>query len=282
MMGIFDRMRARVYELFEPKPDDGPLDKLVNITLMTLILLNVAAVVLDTVHVYRVHYHALFHAFEVVSVLIFSVEYLMRLWSCTSQPEFRHPVTGRLRFAFTALALVDLAAILPFYLPLILPIDLRMLRILRIFRTLRVIKIVRYSESMRVLGHVLRMKRDDLLVTVSSACLLLLVASSVVYAVENPAQPDKFPDIPSTIWWGVVTLTTVGYGDVYPITVLGKRLGGLIAFLGIGMFALPAGILGSGFVEEMQQHRRTETGCCPHCGRPLSKEEKREPSLSRE
>lgn len=265
----YQRTKERIYNTFEPSTDQSMLGRCVNTIIILLILLNVVAVVIGTMHGFAQRYHQGLYRFELISIIIFSAEYLLRLWSCTSQPGRSHPVRDRLRFALTPLAVIDLLAILPFFLPVLLPIDLRVLRTIRIFRILRILKIVRYSQSLQTLAHVFRKKRYDLLVTVIFASIILLIASSLIYAFENPVQPDIFPDIPSAMWWGVVTLTTVGYGDIYPITPIGKILGGLIAFLGIGMFALPAGILGSGFVEEMQQ-RRMQTGCCPHCGRPFS------------
>jgi len=151
--------------------------------------------------------------------------------------------------------LVDLAAILPFYLPLGFNIDLRMLRILRVFRVFRMFKMTRYVESLNTLDEVFKAKKSELIVTLLMILILLVFASTAMYAVENQAQPDKFTSIPETLWWGVITLTTIGYGDVYPITSLGKIIGGLIAFLGIGLFALPTGILASGFAEQVQKRQ---------------------------
>lgn len=265
----YQRCKARMYELLEPSPDDCWADKIVNITLLALIILNVIAVCMETVPEYHLQYQRLFRQFELFSLAIFVIEYIVRLWSCTALPAYQGRFIGRIRYAVSPLVLIDLCAILPGLIPTVLPYNLLILRAIRLFRVVRIFKVMRYSQALRTLAHVLREKREDLTVTVYFASILLVIASSLVYLVENPVQPDKFPSIPSAMWWGVVTLTTVGYGDVYPITAIGKILGGVIAFLGIGMFALPAGILGSGFVEEMQQ-RRQNTGCCPHCGRPYT------------
>jgi voltage-gated potassium channel len=136
---------------------------------------------------------------------------------------------------------------------------------------LRIFKLSRYHASFDVLATVLIKKRWELFATVIIGATLLIVASTLMYLVESPAQPDKFGSIPDAMWWGAVTLTTVGYGNVYPITALGKVLGGLIAFLGIGLFALPTAILGSGFYEEVQRRKRErkKPSICPHCGKEI-------------
>jgi voltage-gated potassium channel len=169
------------------------------------------------------------------------------------------------------MAIVDLLAILPAFLPLIFPLDLRIIRFLRLFRLFRLFKMSRYVDSLNSLDDVVRSKKEELTVTVVMIAMLLLFSSSLMYVVETEAQPDKFPDIPSAMWWGVATLTTVGYGDVFPVTPLGKVLGGFIAFLGIGMFALPTGILASGFAEEIRKRHEKDKACaCPHCGGDVS------------
>jgi voltage-gated potassium channel len=170
------------------------------------------------------------------------------------------------------MAMVDLLAILPALLPLIFTFDLRIIRFLRVFRLFRLFKMSRYVQSLNSLDDVVRAKKEELVVTLVMIGMLLLFSSSLMYIVETEAQPDKFPDIPSAMWWGVATLTTVGYGDVFPITPLGKLFGAFIALLGIGMFALPTGILASGFAEEIKRRHEKEKTCppCPHCGGDIS------------
>ncbi len=175
---------------------------------------------------------------------------------------------GRLRFAGRPLPVVDLLAILPFYVPLLPGLDLRVLRAIRLMRLMRLFKVARYSESLQLIGAVLYRKRHELAMTAFSVIVLLVVAASLVYEVERDAQGDKFGSIPAAMWWGVTTLTTVGYGDVYPVTPAGKVLGAIIAILGIGVFALPTAILGAGFIEELQR-RKAKGKVCPHCGRQI-------------
>lgn len=228
------------------------LPKIFDVFILTLISLNVLAVILGTVEELASGYSGLLYGFEVFSVVIFSLEYIGRLWSCTKDERYKGAVRGRIRFAMSPMALIDLVAILPFYLPMLIPFDARFVRAIRLFRLFRMLKIGRYSDAARRLGNVLRAKREELGITVFAVALLLILASSLMYFVEHEAQPDIFSSIPAAMWWGASTLTTVGYGDIYPITPIGKVLGAAIAVLGIGMFALPAGILASGFAEEIQ------------------------------
>jgi voltage-gated potassium channel len=233
---------------------------------MGLIVANVFAVALETVGSVYADFERAFFVFEVVSVLIFSVEYLGRLWVAPEHPEYDHPIRGRIRFAASPFMLIDLLAILPFFIGFV--VDLRSLRALRLARFLRLFKLARYSASLRAFVHVLRRKREDLVIAVSGGMILLLVASTLMYFAERTAQPETIASLPATLWRGVITLPTVGYGDVYPKTPAGKLLGAFVAIIGIGLFALPASILASGFVEEAS----TVPKRCPHCGESIKDE----------
>ena len=165
------------------------------------------------------------------------------------------------------MALVDLAAILPFYLPMVLMLDLRFVRAIRLMRLFRLFKMGRYSQSLKMIINVFRAKKPELMISLAVLSILLIFASSLMYYCEHEAQPDNFSSIPAAMWWGVSTLTTVGYGDIYPVTHIGRFMGAIISILGIGIFALPAGILASGMIDEMQKEK--EPSVCPHCGKPL-------------
>ncbi len=236
--------------------------------LVVLIAANVIAVILESVSSINYLFEKQFYYFEIFSVMVFTIEYLLRVWSCTENEKFHKFLTGRVRFIFSPLAIIDLIAILPFYLPIFVAIDLRFLRALRLLRVFRVLKIGRYSNAFIILGAVFKRKKEELLLTVFMVIILLIIASSVMYYLEHETQPIVFSSIPEAMWWGMITLTTVGYGDVYPLTPMGKFVGMIIALLGIGLFALPAGILGSGFVEEIGNKKGTQEKC-PHCGKPM-------------
>ena len=244
--------------------------KVVDTFIVILILLNVAAMVIESVKRVYDAIPAWFLAFEYFSVAVFTVEYAARLWTCVEEPAYERPVLGRIRFALTPLAIVDMLAVLPFYLPF-LSVDLRVLRmfrLLRIMRLMRVAKLARYSESLQMLMRVIRAKREQLMSAVSLLLIMLVVAATLAFYAESRAQPKAFSSIPAAMWWAAVTLTTVGYGDIYPVTVLGKIVGAMIAMTGIGMFALPTAILGAGFLEDLEQHKKARK--CPHCGKEIT------------
>lgn len=262
---VYERAKRRTWELLESNVGATPLDRVIDRFIMALIVLNVGAVLVETVEEMSAPYAHYFRAFEIFSVAVFTAEYGLRLWSCTADPRYAEPVRGRARYAASPMALIDLLAIMPFFLEFF-AVDLRFVRSLRLFRLFRAFKLARYSASMRTLGNVLRGKREELLVTLFVVMIMLVFASSAMYYAEHDAQPDKFSSIPASMWWGAATLTTVGYGDVFPVTPAGKVLGAMIAVLGVGLFALPTGILASGFAEEIQRTKKKEPVVCPHCG----------------
>ena len=257
-------LRQRVHELLEVSTAENPHSRAVDLVILGLILLNILALILETVDYLQTRAAAAFEAFEKVSLIIFSVEYVLRLWSCTAVARFAGVLRGRVRFALTPMAIIDLLAILPLYLPL-LGLDMRFVRAVRLLRFFRLAKLFRYSRALRLLARVLIGHKEELLSTFFVLLILLVLSSCFMYFAEHEVQPENFSSIPATMWWGVITLTTVGYGDYYPVTGLGKVIAAVIAVLGIGMFALPAGILGAGFVEALQKEESAPRRC-PHCG----------------
>ena len=272
-------LRQRVWELLDVSEDPqcGVADwDWVDVTLLVLILLNVLAVILETVQSLQLRFGTAFWAFEVFSVGVFSVEYAARIWACTADPRYRQPIIGRLRYVSSFGGVVDLLAILPFYVSLAVPaaaLDLRILRVLRLLRFARVLKLARYSDSIVRMKRVIGARRGDLGVALAAVGVVLILASSAIYYVEVDTQPDVFTSIPAAMWWGISALTTVGYGDITPVTPLGKFLGGIIQLLGIAIFALPAGIIAAGYEEESRRNA-PGPGICKSCGRPLDAESK--------
>ncbi len=253
-------LRKVTAELLEPQRTDARYGRWVDALLIALIVANVIAVILETVPWLRQRFGGFFWRFELFSVAVFTVEYLLRIWSCVEQGRFRHPVKGRLRWALTPLALIDLIAIAPFYIALLIfggaGQPSLILRIFRGLRLLRLFKLTRYSPALQILRQVLKKEAASLAVAGFILAIVLVIASWGVYAMEHKAQPEAFGHIPAAMWWTIVTLTTVGYGDVVPITAGGKIFAGIISLIGIGMVALPAGILASGFSSEVT--RRTK------------------------
>ena len=260
-------MKRKIFLILSVSKTKGDLSWWFDLFLISLIVLNVFAVVIESVEPIRKAHLNTFENFELFSVIFFTIEYVLRVWTANENETYKTPVTGNIRFALTPLAIIDLLAFLPFYLPL-LGFDFRFLRVSRLFRLFRIFKIIRYLTALSLINNVVKEKKAELFISMAFVLFMLLITSSLMYYVENEAQPEKFASIPETMWWSIATLTTVGYGDVYPVTGLGKLLGGMIAVLGVGLFALPTGILASGFSEQLSKSKNKAVRC-PHCGKDL-------------
>lgn len=280
------RLKQRVREIVQiPSAPDDYVGRAFDAVIIALIFLNTAAVILETVPGFVDRWGSALDWFELVSLAVFVGEYLLRLWSITAEPEYAHPVWGRLRWAMTPYALIDLVAILPAL--LFVRVDLRWLRVLRVIRLL---KLSRYADSVQILTNVVKRSRSELLTSFALVLFALMLTSSLMYYAESSAQPEAFSSIPKAMWWGIVALTTTGYGDVVPITGLGRLLAGLTAILGVMFIALPVGILSSSFVQEIEARRkrmnyaapilaaslnnalamrRALVSTCPHCGKDI-------------
>lgn len=236
---------------------------MVEFFLILLIITNILAIVLDSVQSIHEAYGHRLAKFEFVSAIVFTIEYICRLYAIVENPKYAGNIKGRLKFMGSPLAIVDLLSFLPYYLTFF-AIDLRFLRIIRLLGLFRMFKIARYLQALNVFKKVLFERREQLVLSILFILFVLVIISSIMYYVEHATQPEAFSSIPATMWWGVATLTTVGYGDIVPMTPIGKFLGGMFAIVGIGLFALPAGILSSGFYELMHKTRARKK--CPHCG----------------
>ena len=248
-------IRKKIWILLEPASDNDNLSRVVDIFLVSLIFFNILSVVLETVESLYQQYELQFRYFEYFSVLIFTIEYFARLWSCVeNKDEKKSNSQLRIRYIFSFSAIVDAMAILPSLLAFIYPtVDLRFIRALRIVRLL---KFSRYSSSINNLLLVVWDQRKSFGAAFFILFIALIISSSGMYLVEKDVQPDKFGSIPQAMWWSVVTLTTVGYGDAFPITSIGKTFGSIIIILGIGTVALPSGILAAAFTEFSRRNQK--------------------------
>ncbi len=246
------RIRHRVYEIIEMGSGDDRTSKAFDTFIVTLIILNVAAFAAETVPSLEDAYRAEFLTFEVFSVAIFTVEYLARLWVAVEVPFLKRLSPGRARISMMRRPslIIDLLAILPFYFAQMFAIDLRILRILRL---LRFLKLSRYSPAMHTLIRVLSNERRALMGALLLLAAAVLFAASGMYYIEHDHQPDKFGSVPHSMWWAITTLTTVGYGDVAPITPLGRMFGGIVMVVGLCILALPVAIISSGFAQELNR-----------------------------
>jgi voltage-gated potassium channel len=247
------RWRREVHDILEVGGDAHPAGRVVNAFIIVLIILNAIAFAAETVPELETRYTSEFAAFNVFSVIVFTIEYVLRLWSAVDIPMLSRlpPWRARLRFAARPIMLIDLLAFLPWYLHWIYPVDLRVLRLFRLFR---VLKLVRYSPALQTLGRVIADEYRALLGALLVMLMMILFAASIIYFLEREAQPDKFGSIPQAAWWALATLTTTGFGDVVPITPWGKFFGGIVMLLGVGMFALPIAIIAAGFSQEASRH----------------------------
>ena len=245
-------IRKRVYEIIQPDQGNSVYSRVFDWVITTLILISVLSVFAVTFDLPKPILRVLFVVEEIASI-VFSVEYLLRI--VTS--DYLYPDEGwlkaRLKYVISPMALVDLVAVLPFWLPMLLPCSMLALRALRLVRLLRIFKLNRYFDALKSVGAVLSKKRRELLGSLFFVVLLMLVASLLMYSVEHDAQPEVFRNAFSGLWWAVATLTTVGYGDIYPVTGLGRFLGAVIAFTGIAALAVPTGIVTAGLSEKIER-----------------------------
>lgn len=216
-----------------------------------LIFLNVTAMIFESHESVRKSFGDFFYFFELVSIVIFSLEYLYRI----SYSFANNGLKGVLNYIFSFFGLIDLISILPFYLNQFINLDGRFLRILRLFRLTRIFKFGRDSNSLKLFTKALVSVREQLLFTLFLSALTILFSASAIYYLENEAQPDKFSSITESVWWATISLATVGYGDVYPITVGGKIFATIISLVGIGVVAIPTGVISASFVEEIYKER---------------------------
>lgn len=244
--------RFQVYHLLEENETSSLPKTAVKVLLVATVVGSVAAVALETVEPFALRHTLLFPTIELVVVALLTVEYAVRLWVAPEgEPGLAtDPYRIRLRYAVSAWGIIDLLAILPFYGTLLVPMDPDWLRLLRL---LRLLKVARFAPALQLFAAVIRSESRPLLAALMVMVVLLVLGSGVMFVLERQAQPQAFASIPHTMWWTIVTMATVGYGDIVPVTPLGKFFGGFVMILGIAMFAVPAGILATGFAEELRK-----------------------------
>lgn len=246
--------RANAYELLEGHSRISIVAKSINLFLILLIITNVIAAIFESDSTYHALYFKEFKIFEIISLSIFCAEYLIRVWCCVEGEEYSHLSLGkaRLKYLFTPIALIDLIAILPFLIAMFFSIDLRSLRLIRV---LRLLKLTHYFKGFNIFISVIAKELKSITAAMMVMVFLIIIAASLMHAVEGEIQPDTFGSILLSLWWSVVTMTTVGYGDVVPITVTGKIIATVIMLIGVGLVALPAGMLAARFGEELRERK---------------------------
>ena len=242
--------RQQLYSMLNEDQYSGEIQHIIDVALVGLIFFSVVAVVLESVEEIHSVMEFEFHYFDRFSVFVFSTEYLLRVFTAVENPNTPKPITGRLRYMAGPAQIIDLLSVLPFYLTLFIQIDLRFLRVMRL---LRILKLTRYSTAMTTVIEVITEELPSLGAALFVLMLITIFSASLMYLVEHEAQPDKFTSIPEAMYWAIITLTSIGYGDVYPVTPLGQFLTMIMACVGLGMIALPTGILATGFNEKLRK-----------------------------
>ncbi|MBQ3657040.1 MAG: ion transporter [Bacteroidales bacterium] len=288
-----ESIEKALYYIVDENDEHNKLSKFFNYFLMVLIILSVGEMALETDDDIFIPNRNYFRIFDFFTVMVFSAEYIIRILTAHLLPENRGKSRwhGIKSYIFSFAGIVDLLSILPFYLDFT-SLDLRVLRMLRLMRFFRVFKITRYNDSMKLVADVIWTKRSEIGVIMGLIVIIMIITSFIMFYAEHSLQPDKFPNVLGCFWWALVTMTTIGYGDVFPITPMGKIIGSLMAFLGIGLVAMPTGIISAGFLEKISEKKREEREkkekekekpegnisedgkkhYCPYCGHKLDDE----------
>lgn len=248
------KIKNYIYKTISQKPAQTKISKVFHFCMVSLIILNVLGVMLETVSGIVATYRFYVNLFEHISVFIFTLEYFSRLWCCNINPKYQN----RFKYAITPLAIIDLLAILPFYLGMFLPEDYLIFKILRVMRIFRLFKLGHYSDAYYTIIKVFYKKAELIFTSLTFIFSLQIVFASLIYLAEHQVPDTNFTSIPSALYWSIITMTTVGYGDIYPTTCLGRIVAGFTAVSGVILFSLPTAILASGFFEEIKNKEQAK------------------------
>lgn len=253
----------KLYQFMEKT--DTKIGRTIDSVIIVFIVMNILIVILDSYGSIRTKYDLIISSIEILSVIIFSIEYLLRLIVSPYRYGNVYKPILVFKYVITPMALIDLLAILPFYLPIVLIFDFRVLRVLRLFRLLRILKLKRYSKAIDLILNVFKKKKAELLLSTFILTILVFFAGSLMYFSENELQPNIFPNIIESVLWSIRTMVFLGYEESKPVSQFGNIIGMGIIVFGLGWLTLPISILSSGFVEEVHISK----GKCPHCGKDL-------------
>ena len=266
------KLRLRIFKLIQPNKAISSI--IFESFIIVLILVNVATIILDTFSGVPDDARRIFHYIEIFSIIVFTIEYLLRFLTADYLFPNLSPAQARKKYVLSFMAIIDLLAIMPFYIPFLLPIDLRVIRMIRLLRLIRLFKVNRYTSALILLGEVLKRKSTQLLSSILVMLILIIMASILMYYAEHEAQPEVFENALSGLWWTIATLTRTGFGALHPITTMGRLLGATVSVLGIGLIAVPTGIISSGFIEKFPNKKESDEvkilperqEFCQHCG----------------
>ena len=282
-----NNLEKALFYLVDENDEHNKLSKFFNYFLMILIILSVGEMALETDDSIFIPYRNYFRIFDFFTVMVFSTEYIIRIVTAhlTKENQGKTRWQSIKEYVISFAGIVDLLSILPFYLDFT-NLDLRVLRMLRLLRFFRVFKITRYNDSMKLVADVIKDKRSEIGVIMGLIIIIMIISSFIMFYAEHESQPEQFPNVLGCLWWAIVTMTTIGYGDVYPVTTMGKLIGSIMAILGIGLVAMPTGIISAGFLEKINEKQEKEKkqeknkeqqqievtdkkNFCPYCGHKL-------------
>lgn len=265
-------LKTRVFDIINDKDNGGKPNSVFDFFIIFLIILNTFIIFIETYPAIYHNYKGFLDLIEQITIVVFTIEYLLRIWTCTCYPEYAHPVTGRLRYACSITMIIDFFAVFPFFLTFIMPLSPQIIHFLRLFRLFRVLKLLRYYGSIDVIYRVIKKDSQYLFSIIVILMVFLSFSSYLIYIFESEAQPEKFQNFDDAFWWAIETTSTVGYGDVVPVTDMGKFFSFLIIIVGIGLIALPTGVIASGFLEELRASKEgTEDQTAPHLADEIRK-----------
>jgi len=267
-----ENVKKYIYNVIRDDDKNDLKSSIFDIIIISLVIINVLIIFFDTfdnIHKYIEPYYVII---DTISIIVFTIEFIFRIWTASLMFPNLSPFRSRIKYITSAKAIIDFIALFSFYLPLFTTHNIKIIRIIRLFRILSLLKINRYSHALEDLGNVIKRKSIQLLSSIFIVGVLIIFSSLLMYHIENDAQPGSFDNAYSSLWWTIATLTTVGYGDIYPVTTLGKLLGILISLLGIALIAIPTGIISAGFMEQSREEKsklREERNYCPYCGKKI-------------
>lgn len=259
--------KQKIWEIINADKNDNKRSKYFDTFILTLILLNTLAVIISTISNIEKKYGFVLYIFEIISISIFTIEYLLRIFFCTQDKKYKNPILGRIKFALTPMALIDLISIIPFYLPFF-SYDLRFIRIFRIFRIIRVLKIERYISTGRLIKKVFQKKKSELALVGVIFSITILISSFLIFYSENPAQPKIFTTFFKSISWSIASITNLA-SEGFPITTIGKFTSSILSIFGLLIIALITSILSSGFTQVLISRKSRKKIKCPHCGKEI-------------
>jgi len=263
-------LKQRIYKIVEKGSHGSSVHLIFDYLIILLIILNIIAIAIESLAIVNTGLLKFLSVFEIFSIVIFTVEYIMRLYISPITHPAKNKFYSLLKFMFSPFGLIDLLAIFPFYAPFIIKSDLRFLRILRLVRFFSIFKISRYNDTLKLFLDVFKEKKAEIQMTFFIAFLTVLVSAFLMYHIENPVQPEVFDNIFTSLWWTISSLTSIRTQNIFPVTALGKTIDILMSIVGIGLVALPTGIISAGFIEKIDKNKSLQKrNKCPHCGEEM-------------